>query len=885
MKKILGAIVFIWMAVGFASAQATWFIRADGGTRFSSHVAGQCDGLADVAYPGSGTNQHCAFNDFRYLWSDNTTFSGAGTWVIAGGDTVVVRGCHALASQQNPSNPNCRLGWDIATGGNPPNAWCYTIGNTGCFNPPVPSGTSGTHTRILGGCAYDSTPGPCNTGNVTNVANLTQLFAGMDLAFAFNLKGSAYVDIQGIELTTHNKVNSGTAFIASTAYTLGQTIFDGTNTEKVTTAGTSGAAPTWNTNADPALGSVTTTTGAATFTNLGPNCITTGNPRYPIDCQHSSTPYDDYGGNGFLTSNLSGNLLFQDVYVHGFSSAGFYGAIGGAVTMTRVNSSYNSFAGWNFDIGTSGPNSTGFPNNPTASITASYVTMDWNGCNQEYPITHAIPTQSCYSILNGGFGDAWSGQNSHLGSMTCDHCEMANNVKDPFFGPHTAISNVAITNSYAGNNGGQTWKGNLGGNGTWLMKNTVTDNNCRRKAMAFAGQPASYFNGISNADYCRADGASYAIVWPVTGSFEIDNSTFITASLNTAFDFGCWSVPSTVVPVKGGTGYSVNDVIYIGANVVATVTSVSAGGVITGMSMTTPGQVLSATAYTEVYSFDLTNPTGASGATFTIGGETGANCGGGPRILRNNVFIGYTNPNNLSWNGQTLSFICYSGCQANPGTSNDSQWTIRTNNYYFGFKAGSFACTYVGEVCASPGMVSQPSQTWINEAALDVYNPHLTSNSFYPTSISPLISAGTTYTGLPAADYYATGTTSPPVIGAVNQSGSVTLSSITVLPNPASVTTSSTVNMQTSSFCTMSDSSTIAAGSAGCVVVWTDTNSHSSINSSTGVVTGSSVGSDTVTATLSPATPATATVNVAAPSVVHGVSVGVGATIGATTSF
>lgn len=91
-----------------------------------------------------------------------------------------------------------------------------------------------------------------------------------------------------------------------------------------------------------------------------------------------------------------------------------------------------------------------------------------------------------------------------------------------------------------------------------------------------------------------------------------------------------------------------------------------------------------------------------------------------------------------------------------------------------------------------------------------------------------------------------------------------TLVSITVLPNPASVTTSGTVNMATSSFCTLSDSSTIAAGLAGCAVVWTDTNAHSSINSSTGIVTGATVGSDTVTATLAPATPGTATVNVSA---------------------
>jgi hypothetical protein len=54
-------------------APQTWYVRADGGSRYSAGVTtGQCDGKADVAYSGSGTNQHCAFNDFRYLWMGGT---------------------------------------------------------------------------------------------------------------------------------------------------------------------------------------------------------------------------------------------------------------------------------------------------------------------------------------------------------------------------------------------------------------------------------------------------------------------------------------------------------------------------------------------------------------------------------------------------------------------------------------------------------------------------------------------------------------------------------------------------------------------------------------------------------------------------------------------
>jgi hypothetical protein len=169
-------------------------------------TSGQCDGLADVGYSGSGTNQHCAFKDIRYLWDDGSGLVWTGTWVIAGGDTVVIRGCSASANQLNPSNPNCRIGWDIATGGGPTNPWCGNVGSYTCYNPPIPAGTATQHTRILGACAYGTYS--CTPVNTYPLAsnNLTQIFGGFGLTFTFNLGSTSYVDIEGIELTTHNGV-------------------------------------------------------------------------------------------------------------------------------------------------------------------------------------------------------------------------------------------------------------------------------------------------------------------------------------------------------------------------------------------------------------------------------------------------------------------------------------------------------------------------------------------------------------------------------------------------------------------------------------------------------------------------------------------------------
>ena len=178
-----------------------WYVRTDGGTRYSSNVTtGQCDGQADVAYPGSGTNQHCAFNDFRYLWMDGTY--GNSAWVIAGGDTVVIRGCAALPEQQNPDNPHCRIGADNSkdTG-----IFCQGVSSYwGCSMPPPPSGTASNHTRILGACAFGTYTCTPVIGYPYTSNNLTQLYSGWNAGGLMYLNGASYIDIEGMELTTHN---------------------------------------------------------------------------------------------------------------------------------------------------------------------------------------------------------------------------------------------------------------------------------------------------------------------------------------------------------------------------------------------------------------------------------------------------------------------------------------------------------------------------------------------------------------------------------------------------------------------------------------------------------------------------------------------------------
>ncbi len=188
-----------------AAAQAasgpgnTWYVRPDGGTRYSSNATtGQCDGLGDAPYPGTGTNQHCAFNDVRYLWSDGsytygTSMPGWG-WVIAGGDTVIIRGSIG-------TGVSYRVGWNSAT------SYCDS---TGCWGitgspgasgaPAPPSGTATQHTRILGE----------NYGACTSQSARTQLHGGWGTGAVLTLTGSSYVDVACLDITDFSNCGKDT---------------------------------------------------------------------------------------------------------------------------------------------------------------------------------------------------------------------------------------------------------------------------------------------------------------------------------------------------------------------------------------------------------------------------------------------------------------------------------------------------------------------------------------------------------------------------------------------------------------------------------------------------------------------------------------------------
>jgi len=423
-------LVFLLVLFTATSYGTTWYVRPDGGTRHSGNVRkGQCDGQADAPYPGKGSNQHCAFNDYRYLYSDGTYNNKA--WVISGGDTVIVHGGPWRVGQNGP-NPRDSFGNDP---GDPYNA----------FNPAIPSGTPSQHTRILG-------------ENYAQCTLKTQLFGGYAVAAVLNLKGAQYVDVQCLEITDHAQ------------------------------------------------------------------CTRVGASAYPARC-NSGYPLSDYAGSGLVTDAHTHDIVLHDLDIHGLTSRAVIGAIGGLVTVNRVRLAYNGGAGWDFDDGNGTPSVHG-------SVSASYLTVEWNGCNEEYPITHAYPAISCYDDNSGGYGDGVGTPNTPL-DFICDHCIFRYNTQDGLDLLHVSGSNITVTNSIANGNMGQQYK--LGAMTNVVFRNSVAIANCRRMAASFAGAPNSYNRYLS--DFCRAEDG-VALNLAENGVVILENNS-IAGYAATMFDVGC----------------------------------------------------------------------------------------------------------------------------------------------------------------------------------------------------------------------------------------------------------------------------------------------------------------------------------------------------------
>ena len=185
------ALILVIFFSAIAAHAATWYVRPDGGTRYSASLpTGQCNGKADAPYPGTGVNQPCAFNDVRFLWATGKYTVSAGpdwSWVGAGGDTYII-----------DCPTECRIGYN---GPNAADHYLAVVGLPGSSGAPAPpSGTALAHTRVLGK----------NWANCKDPSAKAHLFGGYGVGTVFLAKGNSYVDYACFEITDHSACGRAT---------------------------------------------------------------------------------------------------------------------------------------------------------------------------------------------------------------------------------------------------------------------------------------------------------------------------------------------------------------------------------------------------------------------------------------------------------------------------------------------------------------------------------------------------------------------------------------------------------------------------------------------------------------------------------------------------
>jgi hypothetical protein len=142
-----------------------------------------------------------------------------------------------------------------------------------------------------------------------------------------------------------------------------------------------------------------------------------------------------------------------------------------------------------------------------------------------------------------------------------------------------------------------------------------------------------------------------------------------------------------------------------------------------------------------------------------MGCRTLNGCGSATYTYLNNVYLGYTVPENY-----------YPGAPGDaPGlyfSSDATSVATASYNTEFGVRNGSCGTGAPGMVCGDPLLNGEPAQGSIPpESTLFSFN-------YQPTSGSPAVRAGTTYTGQPSVDYAGNVQTSPLTMGALVAGGS-----------------------------------------------------------------------------------------------------------------
>lgn len=295
----------------------TWYVRPDGGTPYSStNTAGQCNGKTNAAYPGTGTNQACAFGDFEYLYFDQVSGAGTGQWLISGGDTVIVApktGGYNVQKTGASTPSNC-------------------IDTTNCDVPQIPSGSASNPTRILGSnyASCTGTQGPNSSATVLlgwgREMIRTDLSQFVDVECFYMMPNSqTHVSNIGVVQSALSSFNtfkniymigmSGAGILGASGYGI---VWDHTHIRAAFNAGVNMDDAPYGLSNISVAGGLTWTYSTVEFTGCIPIWGSTAQyPYEPAGCEDDNTS-GGYG-DGFGTASMTGTWLFDhDIWAYNF---------------------------------------------------------------------------------------------------------------------------------------------------------------------------------------------------------------------------------------------------------------------------------------------------------------------------------------------------------------------------------------------------------------------------------------------------------------------------------------------------------------------------------------------------------------------------------------
>ncbi len=246
----------------------------------------------------------------------------------------------------------------------------------------------------------------------------------------------------------------------------------------------------------------------------------------PVVACYPGYPLSDYAAIGIYTNASTHDITLTDLNIHGFTSDGIKGAIGGLITVSHVRLGFNASAGWDFDDGSGTQSING-------SVVADHLTIEGSGCNEEYPIVHTgFPAFSCFDQSSAGYGDGVGTPGTPL-NFTCDYCTFRYNTQDGLDLLHTHGSIIRVTNSQSYGNMGQQWK--MGAMKQVVFQNNITNHNCQRMKYPIAGNTA-YSLYLSN--FCRAAGDGIALAINDDSQYTWTNNSYAGYGA-TSYDISC----------------------------------------------------------------------------------------------------------------------------------------------------------------------------------------------------------------------------------------------------------------------------------------------------------------------------------------------------------